>query len=127
MIAGISDSERYARCVQTSKRVRWDIEKDLIRGPRFAAADSILKPRPMQVISRRHAAAKGTRIPAVFLEDQPARCVCRHEPWRHMRARLSALARRVLQLDEREEQDEMPQGATAFEDLTLPLTPSVSR
>jgi hypothetical protein len=27
--------ERYARCVETSKRVRWDIEGDVIRGRRF--------------------------------------------------------------------------------------------
>ena len=31
----ISDTDRYARCVQASKRVRWDIEKDVIRGRRF--------------------------------------------------------------------------------------------
>jgi hypothetical protein len=33
VISKISDSsERYARCIQTSKRVRWDIDKDVIRG-----------------------------------------------------------------------------------------------
>ena len=33
VISNISDSsERYARCIQTSKRVRWDIDKDVIRG-----------------------------------------------------------------------------------------------
>jgi len=32
----ISDSsERYARCIQSSKRVRWDIDKDVVRGRRF--------------------------------------------------------------------------------------------
>ena len=31
-------TERYARCVETSKRVRWDIEEDIIRGRRFDAA-----------------------------------------------------------------------------------------
>jgi len=31
----ISASDRYERCIQTSKRVRWDIEKDVIRGRRF--------------------------------------------------------------------------------------------
>ena len=35
-------SERYARCVETSKRVRWDIEKDVIRGRRFDAAHKFL-------------------------------------------------------------------------------------
>jgi len=28
----ISDSARYARCIQTSKRVRWDLDEDVIRG-----------------------------------------------------------------------------------------------
>ncbi len=38
----ISDADRYARCVETSKRVRWDIDKDIIRGRRFDAADKFL-------------------------------------------------------------------------------------
>jgi hypothetical protein len=29
------DTSRYARCVENSKRVRWDIEDDVIRGRRF--------------------------------------------------------------------------------------------
>jgi len=41
-ITRISDSERYARCVQTSKRVRWDIEEDVIRGRRFDTAHKFL-------------------------------------------------------------------------------------
>jgi hypothetical protein len=41
-IAKISDTDRYARCVQTSKRVRWDIDKDVIRGRRFDAAHKFL-------------------------------------------------------------------------------------
>src|SRR6185295_800964 len=28
-------TDRYARCVQASKRVRWDIDGDVIRGRRF--------------------------------------------------------------------------------------------
>ena len=35
-------SERYARCIQTSKRVRWDIDKDVIRGRRFSNAHKFL-------------------------------------------------------------------------------------
>jgi len=31
----IPESERYARCIQTSKRVRWDVDEDVIRGRRF--------------------------------------------------------------------------------------------
>src|SRR5215470_5348818 len=38
----ISDTDRYARCVQTSKRVRWDIDQDVIRGRRFDAAHKFL-------------------------------------------------------------------------------------
>ncbi len=37
-----SDAERYARCVQISKRVRWDIDEDIIRGRRFDAAHKFL-------------------------------------------------------------------------------------
>ncbi len=35
-------SDRYARCVETSKRVRWDIEEDVIRGRRFDTAHKFL-------------------------------------------------------------------------------------
>src|SRR6516225_2791064 len=41
-ITNISHSERYARCIQTSKRVRWDIDEDVIRGRRFDAACKFL-------------------------------------------------------------------------------------
>ena len=41
-IEKISHTDRYARCVQTSKRVRWDIEKDVIRGRRFDTAHRFL-------------------------------------------------------------------------------------
>jgi hypothetical protein len=41
-ISEISGSDRYARCIQTSKRVRWDIDKDVIRGRRFDAAQKLL-------------------------------------------------------------------------------------
>jgi hypothetical protein len=38
----ISASDRYERCVETSKRVRWDIEKDVIRGRRFDTTHKFL-------------------------------------------------------------------------------------
>ena len=41
-ITPISDSDTYARCVQISKRVRWDIDKDVIRGRRFDVAHKFL-------------------------------------------------------------------------------------
>ena len=43
VISTIPDSsERYARCIQTSKRVRWDIDKDVIRGRDFDTAHKFL-------------------------------------------------------------------------------------
>lgn len=41
-IERISASEHYERCVETSKRVRWDIDKDVIRGRRFDPAHKFL-------------------------------------------------------------------------------------
>jgi hypothetical protein len=41
-ITRLCDNERYARCIQSSKRVRWDIDKDVIRGRRFDAAHKFL-------------------------------------------------------------------------------------
>jgi hypothetical protein len=41
-IEKISNTDRYARCVETSKRVRWDIDKDVIRGRRFDVAHKFL-------------------------------------------------------------------------------------
>ena len=38
----ISTSDRYERCIQTSKRMRWDIDKDVIRGRRFDTAHKFL-------------------------------------------------------------------------------------
>jgi hypothetical protein len=41
-IGKISSNDRYERAVQTSKRVRWDIDEDIIRGRRFDAAHKFL-------------------------------------------------------------------------------------
>jgi len=38
----ISHSERYARCIETSKRVRWDVDEDVIRGRHFDTAHKFL-------------------------------------------------------------------------------------
>ena len=35
-------SDRYARCIESSKRVRWDIELDVIRGRKFDTAHKFL-------------------------------------------------------------------------------------
>jgi hypothetical protein len=37
-----SQTDRYARCVEASKRVRWEIERDVIRGRRFNPAHKFL-------------------------------------------------------------------------------------
>jgi hypothetical protein len=36
------DTDRFARCIATSKRVRWDIDADVIRGRRFDLAHKFL-------------------------------------------------------------------------------------
>lgn len=36
MNAVVTDSARYARCIEASKRIEWDIENDVIRGRSFA-------------------------------------------------------------------------------------------
>ncbi len=41
-IDGMQNDNRYARCIQSSKRVYWDIDEDVIRGRRFDAAHKFL-------------------------------------------------------------------------------------
>jgi hypothetical protein len=41
-ISKVSASERYARSIETSKRVRWSIDEDVIRGRRFDTAHKFL-------------------------------------------------------------------------------------
>ncbi|MDJ0941880.1 MAG: hypothetical protein QNJ30_00320 [Kiloniellales bacterium] len=36
------NTERFARCIEASKRVRWDIEEDVIRGRRFELSQKFL-------------------------------------------------------------------------------------
>lgn len=38
----IAETERYARCIEVSKRIRWDIDQDVIRGRRFERTDKFL-------------------------------------------------------------------------------------
>ena len=38
----IQQTERFARCVAISKRVRWDIEKDVLRNRSFDRVDKFL-------------------------------------------------------------------------------------
>ena len=38
----IPDSARYARCIEASKRIRWDIDRDVIRGRQFDLASKFL-------------------------------------------------------------------------------------
>ncbi|MEN8132619.1 MAG: hypothetical protein ABFS45_21050 [Pseudomonadota bacterium] len=37
-----SDTDRYARCISVSKRVRWDIDEDVIRGRSFGRSEKYL-------------------------------------------------------------------------------------
>ena len=46
-----TDTERYARCVQVSKRVRWDIDRDVIRGREFDFTQKFL-PDGLTLIER---------------------------------------------------------------------------
>jgi hypothetical protein len=41
-ISTITNSEQYAHCIQTSKRVRWGIDEDVIRGRSFDATNKFL-------------------------------------------------------------------------------------
>src|SRR5215467_16322942 len=41
-ISKSTDSERYARCIRASKRVRWDIDEDVIQGRRFDRSQKYL-------------------------------------------------------------------------------------
>src|SRR6201996_179660 len=42
MIARIADGDRYERCILNSKKVRWDIDLDVIRGRTFTATQKYL-------------------------------------------------------------------------------------
>ena len=39
---GASTTERYAKCIETSKRIRWDIDRDVIRQREFDKRDKFL-------------------------------------------------------------------------------------
>jgi len=41
-VRGKTDTDRYARCISASKRVRWDIDYDVIRGRRFDRSQKFL-------------------------------------------------------------------------------------
>jgi len=52
-----SDSQRYAKCIEVSKRIRWDIEADVIRGRSFDfdhkfLPDGLSKVQELDFISR---------------------------------------------------------------------------
>ena len=49
-ISGTFDNSRYARCISASKRVRWDIEQDVIRNRRFDLSHKYL-PDGLSMIS----------------------------------------------------------------------------
>ena len=39
------DTERFAKCIEVSKRVRWDIDQDVIRGREFDFSQKFLPDR----------------------------------------------------------------------------------
>ena len=45
------ETERYARCIEASKRIRWDIERDVIRGRHFDRAHKFL-PDGLSMVDR---------------------------------------------------------------------------
>ena len=45
------DSSRYAKCVEVSKRIRWDIDRDVIRGREFDFSRTFL-PRSLTLVDR---------------------------------------------------------------------------
>lgn len=45
------DPKRYARCVEVSKRIRWDIDRDVIRGRRFDLSKKFL-PDGLSLVDR---------------------------------------------------------------------------
>lgn len=36
------DAGRYSQCIEASKRIRWDIDKDVIRGRQFDFSNKFL-------------------------------------------------------------------------------------
>ena len=46
-----TETERYARCIEVSKRIRWDIEQDVIRGRHFDRAHKFL-PDGLSMVDR---------------------------------------------------------------------------
>jgi hypothetical protein len=53
-------SEQFARCIARSKRVRWDIETDVIRGRRFDPADKFL-PDGLTLVGRLPSLSEGEK------------------------------------------------------------------
>ena len=41
-MTAVTDTKRYARCIEASKRIRWDIDRDVIRGRDFDFAKKFL-------------------------------------------------------------------------------------
>jgi hypothetical protein len=56
-----SDTQRYARTVESSKRVRWEIDKDVIRGRRFDRAQKFL-PDGLSLAEEFRMLAPGERV-----------------------------------------------------------------
>ena len=51
------NSARYAKCVEVSKRIRWDIDADVIRGREFDFTNKLL-PESLSLVSRQQKRAR---------------------------------------------------------------------
>ena len=68
----VTDTRRYAKCIEVSKRVRWDIDRDVIRGRSFDFSP--------QVPARRPVADRRARLP-----DAGRAALAQPDPGPHLR------------------------------------------
>ena len=86
--SGSNTKSRYARCIDASKRIRWDIDRDVIRGRRFDFIEALPARRPVPgrrarvpvaptsgAFSRRCRAAPTRTSSAWSSASSPPRCV----------------------------------------------------
>ena len=79
-ISKISSSERYARCVETSKRVRWDIEDDNVPVPGGEMTGYLrIQPHP-----------QGAYVEVHQIVDTPAQAEFMERAWAMVLGRLQA-------------------------------------
>jgi hypothetical protein len=81
------DKERYAKCIEVSKRVRWDIDNDIIRGREFDFSQKFL---PDGILQNQSAADVDYFLELCnrsFTDDEVQRikdCVLRGYRWQYI-------------------------------------------